>query len=103
MWILKPSCSSRGRGIFLIDSLNEVPIDENFVISRYIHNPLLINGLKFDLRLYVLVTCFHPLKIYVFSEGLTRFATEKYKPGNKNCKFMNLTNYSINKKSEKFV
>jgi tubulin polyglutamylase TTLL5 len=103
MWIVKPSCSSQGRGIFLVDNINEVPMEEDCIISKYIYNPLLINGLKFDLRLYVLVTCFDPLKIYIYNEGLARFASEEYSPGNKNNKFMHLTNYSINKKSENFI
>lgn len=60
----------------MIDDISEVPLNESLVISRYIDNPLLINGLKFDLRLYVLVTCFDPLKIYIYNEGLVRFASE---------------------------
>lgn len=76
MWIIKPSASSRGRGIYIVDTLREVPMDDNCVISKYISNPLLINGLKFDLRIYVVMTSIEPLRIYIYSEGLARFATE---------------------------
>jgi tubulin polyglutamylase TTLL4 len=41
------------------------------------------------------------LKIYVYEEGLVRFASEPYDSTGSN-KFVFLTNYSINKKSEKF-
>ena len=103
MWIVKPTCSSQGRGIYLIDSISEVPVDEVCIISRYISNPLLINSLKFDLRIYVVVTCYEPLRIYIYEEGLARFASEAYRPGQKNNRFMHLTNYSVNKRSENFI
>jgi hypothetical protein len=103
-WIVKPANSSQGRGITIIEDLNELNVDEMSVISRYITNPLLINGHKFDLRVYVLVTSYEPLKIYVFKEGLARFASESYSTKqNKNNKFQHLTNYSINKKNANFI
>jgi Tubulin-tyrosine ligase family len=52
----------------------------------------------------VLVTSFDPLRIYVYKEGLARFATEEYaQKGANGNKFVHLTNYSINKRSENFV
>lgn len=104
LWIVKPSCSSQGKGIFMIDDLSEVPLNESLVVSRYIPNPLLINGLKFDIRLYVLVTSVEPLRIYIYNEGLVRFASETYNLQSvKSNIYAHLTNYSINKKSENFV
>ena len=88
----------------MIDDISEVSVDELSVISKYIANPLLINGHKFDLRIYVLVTCYDPLRVYVFKEGLARFATETYSSNiDKNNNFVHLTNYSINKKNDNFV
>ena len=103
-WIIKPTNSSQGKGIFIIDDISEVPIDEPYIVSRYLDNPLLINGLKFDVRLYVCLTSMDPWRIYIYNEGLARFASEEYDPTNiKTNKFSHLTNYSINKKSDKFV
>ena len=69
-------------------------------------NPFLIDGLKFDFRVYVLLKSVNPLKIFIYREGLARLATNKYKrPSKKNLNnmCMHLTNYAINKKSPKFI
>lgn len=65
----------------------------------------MIDGYKYDLRLYVLVTSYDPLKIYFYYEGLVRFATEKYSNDLQNIdeKLVHLTNFSINKTGENYV
>ena len=103
-WIMKPFNLSRGRGIHIFNNIEKVDPNEPMIISRYITNPLLLNGLKFDLRIYVVVTCLDPLRIFIYNEGLARFATEKYCLKNsKLIKFIHLTNYSVNKKNKNFV
>jgi len=76
---------------------------EDTIISSYIERPLLINKKKFDMRMYVAVTSFHPLRAYIYEEGLARFATEDYTNDPKilKNKFVHLTNFSINKKNQK--
>lgn len=59
-----------------------------------------MNGYKFDFRIYVLVTSVEPLKIFVFKDGIARFATEMYQSNNYDRLYMHLTNYSINKKNK---
>ena len=65
----------------------------------------MIRGLKFDLRLYVLITSIDPLKLYIYEEGLVRFATEEYTndPKKLSNNLIHLTNYSVNKESEEFI
>lgn len=49
-----------------------------WVVSRYITDPLLVGGLKFDLRLYVLVTSFRPLRVHLSTHGFARFCAVPY-------------------------
>ncbi|NWW02295.1 TTLL5 polyglutamylase, partial [Oreocharis arfaki] len=104
-WIVKPVASSRGRGVYLINNPSQIIVEDNILVSRYISNPLLIDDFKFDVRLYVLVTSYDPLVVYLYEEGLARFATVRYDQGSKNIRnqFMHLTNYSVNKKSGDYV
>ena len=78
------------------------------MVSHYISNPLTIDGLKFDLRVYVAITSIEPLRIYYYKEGLVRFATELYKPPTDDTllpqnPYVHLTNYSINKHNKNGV
>lgn len=60
---------------------------------------MLLNGYKFDLRIYVLVTSVNPLEMFIYKEGFGRFSTVPYNldPNDKANKYIHLTNVSINK------
>lgn len=116
IWIMKPVDRCQGDGIFLANKLSEVKrrlanaqqdaprASSEYLISRYIERPLLIGGRKFDLRLYVLVTSFRPLRAYLYKDGFCRVCCEQYtnRSDALHDKFVHLTNVSVQKSSGKF-
>ena len=106
VFIVKPEARSQGKGIFLAKNLEDLTLCQPYVVQKYVKKPLLIDGYKFDLRIYALVYGCDPLRIFVYNEGLARLATEPYiSPSSKNMDnyFVHLTNYAINKNSENYV
>ena len=76
------------------------------MVQEYISKPLLMDRMKFDMRLYVAVLGVDPLRIFLFKDGLARLATSAYsKPSDQNMgnMQMHLTNYAINKHSLAFM
>jgi len=75
---------------------------EVYVVQRYIENPLLVGGKKFDLRLYVLVTSYMPLTVYLYHEGFCRFSMTRFTMDNirdvKNVS-AHLTNIAVQKQT----
>ncbi|XP_042710339.2 tubulin polyglutamylase TTLL11 isoform X5 [Chrysemys picta bellii] len=110
-FIVKPDGGCQGDGIYLIKDPSDIRLAGNLqsrpaVVQEYISKPLLIDKLKFDIRLYVLLKSLEPLEIYIAKDGLSRFCTEPYQePTLKNLHqvFMHLTNYSLNIHSGNFI
>ena len=101
-YIVKPSGGSQGTGIYLVRSPEQLKDHHTAVVQDYVESPLLLDGLKFDFRLYVLVLSVQPLTAYLYKGGMARFATSRYKrPTDRNLNdvFMHLTNYSLNKRN----
>ena len=113
VYISKTSQGSQGKGIKLLFSPKEAIEkgkslqQEDRVIQRYLDNPLLINNLKHDLRIYVLIASVDPLIAFINEEGLARFCTEPYRHptavDKHNAQHVHLTNYAQNKTNANFV
>uniref|UniRef100_A0A3B4FM80 Tubulin--tyrosine ligase-like protein 9 n=1 Tax=Pundamilia nyererei TaxID=303518 RepID=A0A3B4FM80_9CICH len=120
-WIMKPVGKSQGKGIFLFRKLKDIIewkkvglckelVDgsrseeqkdgvqvKSYVAQRYIENPYLINGRKFDMRVYVLVTSYVPLKAWLYRDGFARFSGIRFSLSSIDDKYMHLTNVSVQK------
>lgn len=106
LWIRKPVASSRGRGVRVVADPAAISQKcKKVIIQQYVHRPLCINGYKFDLRVYLAVTSFHPLRAYLYQNALVRFASVKYDRSKTSLKNrqIHLTNHTINHKSNNGV
>jgi hypothetical protein len=98
-WIMKPVGLSRGRGISLVRDVASLTYSQTSVVQRYVEDPLCLDGYKFDLRLYVLVTSFKPLEAFIYEDGFARVSTHTYStdPSQMDDLYVHLTNSSIQK------
>ncbi|XP_077641545.1 tubulin polyglutamylase TTLL7 isoform X2 [Lonchura striata] len=104
-FIVKPANGAMGHGISLIRNGEKLQAQDHLIVQEYLEKPFLMEGYKFDLRVYILVTSCDPLKIFLYHDGLVRMGTEKYHPpsdSNLSQLYMHLTNYSVNKHNEHF-
>ena len=106
---------SQGKGIFLFTKLSQInkwksdsrykPENndaETYVVQRYINNPYLVAGRKFDLRLYALVTSYMPLTVWLYRSGFCRFSSTRYSSSASTMgdQSIHLTNVAVQKKTE---
>ncbi|XP_055291165.1 probable tubulin polyglutamylase TTLL9 isoform X4 [Moschus berezovskii] len=91
-WIMKPDTRSSD------DQKDEIPV-ENYVAQRYIENPYLIGGRKFDLRVYVLVMSYIPLRAWLYRDGFARFSNTRFTLNSIDDQYVHLTNVAVQKTS----
>ena len=71
----------RGIKIEKVENLNLDDDDEGSFVQEFIHNPLMVDGYKFDIGIYTTLTSVDPLRIYVhYNDVLLRFCPTKYHP-----------------------
>ena len=63
LWLVKLVASSRGRGIRLLTDIESLPKKNKYIATHYVYNPHLINGKKYDLRIYLLVTGIYSIMV----------------------------------------
>ena len=115
IWIMKPAGKAQGKGIFLFRKLKDITDwkkedyfhhdedketkepPETYVVQRYIDNPYLIGGKKFDIRVYLLVTSYSHLKVWLYRSGFARFSNTRYSLDSISDTFVHLTNVAVQK------
>jgi hypothetical protein len=106
MWLIKPANMNQGRGIEVIHDLKDAVkfLDSRernsaWVLQKYIEKPLLYTERKFDLRLWVLMTCKNEL--FLYQEGYMRTSSDVYNTENKN-NYVHLTNNCLQKHGDNY-
>ena len=144
VWIIKPACMSRGRGIGCYNNIDDLlrhaniqtkmsstanaaagglaasrrtellaledgprrgSVADKWVVQRYIERPLIVHRRKFDLRQWVVVSSWNPLKVWFYDKCYVRFAAEDYdgETGDIGNIFAHLTNNCIARHSLDFA
>ena len=107
--IIKPGRHGGGRGVMVLPpeeytaraAALSTTITGPTIACRYVDRPLLIAGVKSDLRLYVLVKEGWSAGS-LFTEGLVRFASAPYTAARSSLPnaFVHLTNNAVNRKAD---
>lgn len=128
IWIMKPPAKAQGKGIFLFSKLSQIsewrrefkqrqgltggasnPYGcgmeqvEPYLAQRYVHNPHLVGGKKYDLRIYVLVTSYNPLVVWLHRTGFARFCHHRYSLEDIDNTFIHVTNVAVQKTNPKYT
>jgi Tubulin-tyrosine ligase family len=97
VWIKKPQAMSRGRGIELVLAPHKLGPEKDMLVQEYLAEPHLIDGYKYTLRCYLLITSVDPLCAFLFDEGFCKFTSRPFSlaPEHRSDVFRHLTNPDI--------
>jgi hypothetical protein len=104
-WIYKPDAGSQGNGICLYPSSPTLTEEHDLsslpagVFQRYVAQPMLYDGHKFDLRAYVVAADLD--RVFLFPDALVRCAPALYSPDNCQDADAHLTNTSRSSSAHK--
>ena len=106
IWMVKPNIGLGGFNISILNNFSSIKF-KHYIITKYLENPYLIRGFKFDIRFHGLISTIKPLKLYLYKEGFVRLASEKHNfssslPLNKFAFLTNLDTNKLNKGKYKY-
>ena len=121
MWIIKPINLNRGRCIqvlndtdkiveYLLKIQEEKKLEgannngikcEHILLQKYLEKPLLYQGRKFDIRIWIMLISGQENFVYIFKQGHLKATCDKYDI-NSSSPFIHLTNYSVQKHNVDF-
>ncbi|EKX45908.1 hypothetical protein GUITHDRAFT_108359 [Guillardia theta CCMP2712] len=106
VWVAKTSKGSKGSGVKVLQGSTALDwVDDTYgrtgepiAVQKYVENPLLIYGFKFDVRVWALLDV--ELGLYVHREGVLRLSAHPYVADDLEDTFAHLTNHCIAAQSE---
>eukprot|EP00123_Amoebidium_parasiticum_P011175 comp20558_c0_seq1/m.26399 comp20558_c0_seq1/g.26399 ORF comp20558_c0_seq1/g.26399 comp20558_c0_seq1/m.26399 type:complete len:384 (-) comp20558_c0_seq1:454-1605(-) len=106
-WILKPSVTNQAAGVTIFDSVEGLqeaveanPDLRQWVVQRYIEDPMLVNGRKFHLRVYAVVV--GRMDVYLHEDILALCAHMPYDSEDHTNQYAHLTNTCLQEKNKDF-
>lgn len=117
LWLVKPAeFTFGGNGIEICDSISKVDqvlrekfveqatiSSQRYIIQKYIEDPLLYQGRKFDIRAFCLLTCYNRrVKAYWHDEGYIRTTSQSFSLGDISNLDVHLTNDCHQKSSKQY-
>ena len=121
MWIIKPINLNRGRCIQVLNDTDAIveyleklqemkklegENNNNFkcehiLLQKYLERPLLYQGRKFDIRIWIMLISGQENCVYIFKQGHLKATCGQYDI-NSSSPFIHLTNYSVQKHNVDF-